>query len=60
LKIWPRMDCSVELILILELIGILEFDQGRGLIYSSDDLEDDQTIILSSASSVLSSDLLLL
>jgi len=37
------MDCSVELILILELIGILEFDQGRGIIYSSDDLEDDQT-----------------
>lgn len=37
------MDCSVERILILELIGILEFDQGRGIIYSSDDLEDDQT-----------------
>lgn len=37
------MDCSVELLLILELIGILEFYQGRGLIYSSDDLEDDQT-----------------
>lgn len=37
------MDCSVELILILELIGILGFDQGRGIIYSSDDLEDDQT-----------------
>lgn len=43
MKIWPRMDCSVELILILELIGILEFAQGRGIIYSSDDFEDDQT-----------------
>ena len=39
---WP-FEGGVELILILELIGILEFDQGRGIIYSSDDLEDDQT-----------------